>query len=178
MPSPHYYQLRKLRSIAARYGLVLRPLDFGGMPTQHFLFDSSMRAQYDGDNRTLRTWGIGDRTATISDLTHELAHWLRASPERRHVPEFGLGVGPETAGKGDPPIVENPYDEEMHASMLGILIERELGANPMWTWEHHRWIDAQLGAAMQCLRELEGLGLARWTGSKYVPTCCLTTHRV
>ena len=161
MPTKRHHQIRALRVLAARYGLVLRPVnlhDWTGL-------------QYDGDNRTLRACVSADDEEIISNLAHELAHWLRSSQERRHEPEFGLGLGPESVGKAFRATADNPMDEEIHASMLGILIEREIGADYTWTWDYHEWRDAQPGAVRQCLAELRELGLVIWTGQRYVPTC-------
>ena len=155
MPTQRHHQIRALRALAAQYGLTIRPVnlhDWTGL-------------QYDGDNRTLRAC-VSDDEETVSNLAHELAHWLCATPERRHEPEFGLG------GKTGPATADNPYDEEAHASMLGILIEREIGADYNWTWKYHCWDGAPGWAAIRsCLAELEDLGLAHWNGTRYIPNC-------
>ncbi len=33
---------------------------------------------------------------TMSNVFHDIAHWQVASPERRSVPDFGLGKGPDS----------------------------------------------------------------------------------
>jgi hypothetical protein len=36
----------------------------------------------------------------VCDLAHEFGHWLVCPPDRRHVPEFGLGAGFSTSSEG------------------------------------------------------------------------------
>ena len=64
------------------------------------------------------------------NLIHEIAHWVVAPPERRELPDFGLGAIGFRNGAGD---------EESLASMLGILIERSLGLAWDDTWVLHEW---------------------------------------
>ena len=64
-----------------------------------------------------------------SVLVHELAHWQIAPPDRRHLPDFGLGAGPETGCVADADAARYASDtvkehEELMASLLGILQRR------------------------------------------------------
>lgn len=64
-------------------------------------------------------------------LCHELAHWLIASENRRNLPEFGLGAGPESDWDvaEEVKIVSShaAEEEEKLAALLGILIQHHLG---------------------------------------------------
>jgi hypothetical protein len=82
-------------------------------------------------------------TKRVSNLAHEIAHWLVADPERRNLPEFGLGSGPETAERTLPhPELtrELRNNEEGYASILGMLLEHWAGQDPnTFTFEEHGW---------------------------------------
>ncbi len=66
-------------------------------------------------------------------ILHDLAHWIVATPERRSVPEFGLGPGPESIhdeGFDEKAILideKNARIEERRAALLGILIQNAIG---------------------------------------------------
>lgn len=64
-----------------------------------------------------------------SDLVHDVAHWLVATPEARAASDFAL----EAIGEAE------SYDEEEAASLLGILLERAMGMDWRYTWKFHMW---------------------------------------
>jgi hypothetical protein len=76
------------------------------------------------------------------DICHELAHWLVADPNRRHLPNYGLGAGFDDFLRDRP---EMPMDErnaeESRASLLGIALAKMLGDDPHWLLEDHSWGD-------------------------------------
>jgi hypothetical protein len=79
-------------------------------------------------------------------LLHEIAHWQLCPTERRGLPDFGLGAGPETgrvaeadaaacvgAGAGE--------REEQLSSLLGILWEAELGQPALLAFLEQNWLE-------------------------------------
>ena len=86
---------------------------------------------------------------TPSNIVHDVAHWQMAHKDRKFVPEFGLGDGPETT---DTEIANQFVDksiesmeEEKDSSFLGILWELALGMNsPRFTIEQHQWVGRYL----------------------------------
>jgi hypothetical protein len=99
-------------------------------------------------------------------LLHEVAHYQLASPERRALPDFGLGAGPET---GEIAVAEAARrldglareSEEQMASLLGILWEIELGQPGILAFQEQNWLEgagrpgaaAFLDATLQRLRD-------------------------
>lgn len=80
-----------------------------------------------------------------SNLIHDIAHFVVADPERRTIPEFGLGDSPDT-GRFNTPMTKGmtpkkAQDEEELASALGIYWERELGLDWRETFGEHMWDD-------------------------------------
>ena len=57
-----------------------------GMP----IVDEAPADAFSWDGRAVRT------RSEASVLVHEVAHWLIAPDDRRVLPDFGLGAGPET----------------------------------------------------------------------------------
>lgn len=96
---------------------------------------------------------------TLSNALHELAHWMVADPERREVPNFGLGSSPsdnapwsddEAMGefhRANERVVPEPEEEEMDASVLGICYEYHLGLDAASTLESHSWDNGFSGEA-------------------------------
>jgi hypothetical protein len=82
-----------------------------------------------------------------SVLLHEIAHWQICPPARRHLPDFGLGAGPETGRKQvadaaratDPATQER---EEAMASLLGILWEAQLDLPAMAAFAEQNWLES------------------------------------
>jgi NACalpha-BTF3-like transcription factor len=98
------------------------------------------------DGKTILYTHFGNSKATkhqrmISNLAHELAHYLVASPERRKEIDFGLGPGPESEKETKNLLGSNKSSkEESEASLLGMIIENHVGHNPLsYTFQAHSW---------------------------------------
>lgn len=78
--------------------IAMRALQVCGIPHVEIAEGNCPRFQWDGSVMTI------PRRFLAVDILHELCHWLVASPERRSIPEFGLGpgfnCGDETAAIG------------------------------------------------------------------------------
>jgi len=93
-----------------------------------------------------------------------------APPERRALPDFGLGPGPDTRNRAGAeraatlPILEREADEAA-ASLLGILWEAELGQPALASFLDQNWLEALERSAaahfMAVLRKLIGADLWR-----------------
>ncbi len=90
------------------------------------------------------------RTATeASVIVHEVAHWQICAPERRPLPDFGLGAGPETGLKAIADAAYGVSDaereaEEVLTSLLGILWEAELGQPAILAFLEQNWLEGAL----------------------------------
>lgn len=76
-----------------------------------------------------------------SNILHEVAHWaVCTSLKRRSSPDYGLGSGPDSV-PGLPRMMGDVAIqlEEERASMLGILMEFELGFPAADTLRLHQW---------------------------------------
>ena len=79
-------------------------------------------------------------------IRHEVAHYLLAPAERRVVPDFGLGPGPDTRDRSGAeraarlPVLEREVDEAA-ASLLGILWEAELGQPALASFLDQNWLE-------------------------------------
>ncbi len=79
-------------------------------------------------------------------ILHEAAHFVLAPPERRRLVDFGLGPGPDTAGRAAAeraailPIIERDADEAA-ASLLGILWEAALGQPALASFLDQNWLE-------------------------------------
>jgi hypothetical protein len=79
-------------------------------------------------------------------ILHEVAHHLLAPPERRGLPDFGAGPGPDTRDRASAeraatlPALEREADEAM-ASLLGILWEAELGQPALASFLDQNWLE-------------------------------------
>ena len=108
-------------------------------------------------------------------MIHEVAHWLIAPSARRNLPDFGLGAGPETGRVAEADAVRCVNDivreeEEMLASLLGILFEAALGQPAIHAFIEQNWLEAwdRPAAAGQFMRTANALfvrGLIRRDGS-------------
>lgn len=81
-----------------------------------------------------------------SNFAHEIAHYLVASPDRRLIPNYGLGRCPDEQFSHELTYALNSdeiYNEEKEASVLGILIERQLGLNWKKAMIEHQWDNFQ-----------------------------------
>lgn len=102
--------------------------------------DEDPATAYSWDGRAIRT-----RSET-SVVFHEIAHWQIAPPERRALPDFGLGAGPETgfiAEANRAACVEFAVKEreENLASLLGILWETEYGEPAILAFAEQNWLE-------------------------------------
>jgi hypothetical protein len=85
-------------------------------------------------------------------ILHEVAHYLLAPPERRGLPDFGLGPGPDTRDRAGAEraaqlsVLEREADEAA-ASLLGILWEAELGQPALASFLDQNWLEGLDGAA-------------------------------
>jgi hypothetical protein len=82
-----------------------------------------------------------------SVLLHEIAHWQICPADRRHLPDFGLGAGPETGRKveADTARVTDQVTqerEEAMASLLGILWEAAFGLPALAAFAEQNWLEA------------------------------------
>jgi len=79
-------------------------------------------------------------------ILHEVAHFILAPPERRVLPDFGLGPGPDTRDRAGAeraaalPVLEREADEAT-ASLLGILWEAELGQPALASFLDQNWLE-------------------------------------
>jgi hypothetical protein len=79
-------------------------------------------------------------------ILHEVAHYLLAPPERRALPDFGAGPGPDTRDRTGAeraailPAIEREVDEAA-ASLLGILWEAELGQPALASFLDQNWLE-------------------------------------
>lgn len=91
----------------------------------------------------------GDVVRTRSEpsvLLHEIAHWRICPVERRHLPDFGLGAGPETGRKTEADAARvaslaAQEREEAMASLLGILWEAHLGLPAIAAFAEQNWLE-------------------------------------
>lgn len=107
-----------------------------GIPT----LDEEPAVSFSWDGAALRTrsepWVI----------LHEVAHWLLCPPARRHLPDFGVGAGPESGRKAEADRSRCVDDatqqqEEVLSSLLGILLEVELGQPAILAFLEQNWLE-------------------------------------
>ena len=86
----------------------------------------------------------GDTEAYV--ILHEVAHFALAPEERRVLPDFGLGPGPDTRDREGAeraatlPLLEREADEAA-ASLLGILWEAEMGQPALASLLDQNWLE-------------------------------------
>ena len=102
--------------------------------------DEEPAVAFSWDGRAIRT------RSEASVIIHEVAHWLLCAPERRPLPDFGLGAGPETGLKDIANaafcITEEAREtEEVLTSLLGILWEAELGQPAILAFLEQNWLE-------------------------------------
>jgi hypothetical protein len=81
-----------------------------------------------------------------SVIIHEVAHYQLATPERRHLPDFGLGAGPESGDKPRGEAGRRVFGvdcdrEEALVSLLGVLWEAELGQPAVLAFLEQNWLE-------------------------------------
>jgi hypothetical protein len=79
-------------------------------------------------------------------LIHEVAHYQVCAPERRPLPDFGLGAGPESGRAAEADAAQRLFgpvreSEEQMASLLGILWEAELGQPALFAFLEQNWME-------------------------------------
>lgn len=115
--------LSKITNLATWLGM---PFDLERSCDEHPLWDGKIAA-----------W----RGVTHSNILHEIAHWIVATPEERVQTAFGCGAEPQ--GVVSAPVqllrVESSVACETRASALGIALEWSLGLDWRATAEDHGW---------------------------------------
>lgn len=86
----------------------------------------------------------GDTEAYV--ILHEAAHFALAPPERRRLPDFGLGPGPDTRDRAaaEQAAVLAPLardEDESAASLLGIMWEARLGQPALASFLDQNWLE-------------------------------------
>ncbi|HMA49120.1 MAG TPA: hypothetical protein VKP60_05150 [Magnetospirillaceae bacterium] len=81
-----------------------------------------------------------------SVIVHEVAHYQLATPDRRHLADFGLGAGPESGDKALCEAERRVFGvdcdrEEALASLLGVLWEAELGQPAVLAFLEQNWLE-------------------------------------
>jgi hypothetical protein len=81
-----------------------------------------------------------------SVIIHEVGHLQVCAPERRTVPDFGLGAGPETGLRREADGVMSVFGlerelEEALSSLQGILWEAELGQPAILAFLEQNWLE-------------------------------------
>lgn len=126
--------MRKIRQLARKWGTSIRKRS-----CRDYAFNGKTIAELDCDSLKRRT---------DSNLIHDIAHFVVAAPERRTIPEFGLGDSPDTLRFMTPRISgmtgKMAQQEEELASALGIWWEREFGLDWRKTLRDHCWDDIML----------------------------------
>jgi hypothetical protein len=125
-----------------------------GIPT----VDEEPAAAFSWDGRVIRV------RSEAYVLVHEIAHWQIAPPARRGLLDFGLGAGPETGRVAEADAARCVPDaakeqEELLASLLGILWEASLGQPAIHAFVEQNWLEAwdRPSAAYQFRRTVDEL---------------------
>lgn len=111
-------------------------------------------------------------------ILHEIAHWLICPPERRCLPDFGVGAGPESGCKVEADRVRVVDDtvqqeDEAMASLLGVLLEAELGQPAILAFLEQNWLEGheREGAALHFRTTIAGLSRLGLIDAAGRPTC-------
>lgn len=104
------------------------------------VLDEAPAEAFSWDGRVLRT------RSEASVIVHEVAHWLLCPAERRSLPDFGLGAGPETGEKAVADAArtadfETREREERLTSLLGILWEAALDQPAILAFLEQNWLE-------------------------------------
>jgi hypothetical protein len=86
-----------------------------------------------------------------SVIIHEVGHLQTCAPERRAIPDFGLGAGPETGKRAQADDLMTVHGvaremEEALASLQGILWEAELGQPAILAFLEQNWLEGGASA--------------------------------
>ena len=103
-------------------------------------------------------------------ILHEIAHFLLAPPQRRTLPDFGLGPGPDTrsrdaAKRAQTLTLAESEADEAAASLIGILWEAQLGHPALASFLDQNWLEGlerglAAGHFERVISEVGKLGLA------------------
>jgi len=79
-------------------------------------------------------------------ILHEVAHFMLAPPERRRLPDFGVGAGPDTRDRAAAELaavvgLAEREADEAEASLLGILWEAALGQPALASFLDQNWLE-------------------------------------
>jgi hypothetical protein len=104
-------------------------------------------------------------------ILHEIAHFVLAPPERRHLVDFGLGPGPDTVDRAAAERAEvlshlAREEDEAAASLLGIVWEAALGQPALASFLDQNWLEgldrsaaAHFTTVLAALRDRRALNL-------------------
>lgn len=89
--------------------------------------------QYDGID-------IACKNQDVSNILHDIAHYVVASKKERVIEDFGLGEGPDSGDSIERITSIRRTDMlEEQASALGITWEKELNLDHESTYRYHSW---------------------------------------
>ena len=96
---------------------------------------------YVWDGETIALLEANNSPRSDANIVHDIAHYLVAPATRRKHPEFGLGTSSDAGVPSINSLLTHEYAqrEEEEASLLGILIEKELKLDPEGTFGDHMW---------------------------------------
>ena len=87
--------------------------------------------------------GLISDEGDASHLFHEVGHWLEATPRERALPDFGIGVAPESRYRGCDYTWSgekaHARETESRASVAGIEMQWHLHLDWTWTYGEHSW---------------------------------------
>ena len=123
--------MEKIYQLARKWGTRIYKRSCAGS----FSYNGKTIALYSDHNKS--------KQRSTSDIIHDIAHFVVATPKRRKLPEFGLGTSPDNYTRLTFPADGMNYSmaqtEEELASVLGIYWEREIGLDWRQTYENHSW---------------------------------------
>lgn len=95
---------------------------------------------YCWDGEKINVIRVHEDHSEISNAIHEVGHWVVCPKSRINKPDFGLGGAIESLIQSTPLLkFWSANIEEMKASILGIMIEEELGFDYKKTIVVHEW---------------------------------------